>query len=307
MGLISTTKKAIRLLVGRRFTSGSLTDAQEAFTSTLDINASEVFSQQNLITGSSIPFSGSSQNGSIYSSQGQNILKYWYRHKLTPSNVQNDVWFFMNPTGSTSGVTPQIIQDDQQTGFVSNKYAAPSLANAVAEDDTPGYNVVLYKSYPVSGSAQTGSLTSGDKVSTNDYAFDYKTGVVQFDQNEPTASVHVYLTAYQYVGRTLDTSISTIEGDSPFRSTGSYHSTADSADLKISGSVIISGSLKVEGQTFMDSLLSGSDSLIVSGAMTVAQQTARNAIASASITIAGLGTFATPDSAGVIDLGDSFN
>ena len=67
MGLIAELSKAIRLLGGRRYTSGDLTTGQEAFTSVLDVNASEVFSQQNLITGSSIPFSGSSQNGSIYS------------------------------------------------------------------------------------------------------------------------------------------------------------------------------------------------------------------------------------------------
>ena len=61
------------------------------------------------------------------------------------------------------------------------------------------------------------------------------------------------------------------------------------------------------GQTLMDSLASGSDTLIVSGAMRIAQQTANSAIASASITIGGLGTFATPNAAGIIDLGDGFN
>ena len=75
----------------------------------------------------------------------------------------------------------------------------------------------------------------------------------------------------------------------------------------MSGSVIISGSLRVEGQTVMDSLYSGSESLIVSGAMKIAKQEASNAIQSASVIIEGLGTFATPDRAGIIDLGDNFN
>ena len=57
----------------------------------------------------------------------------------------------------------------------------------------------------------------------------------------------------------------------------------------------------------MDSLYSGSESLIVSGAMKIAKQEAANAIQSASVIIEGLGTFATPDSAGVIDLGDGFS
>ena len=307
MGLINTTKKALRLLLSRRFTSGSLATAQEAFTSTLDVNASEVFSQQHLIPTSSLPFSGSSQQSSTYSAGGHNIAKYWYRHKLTPSNVQNDVWFFLNPTGSDSGVTPQIIQSEQLTGFVSNKYATPSLANAISEDTTPGYNIVVYKSAPVSQSAQTGSLSSADKVSINDYQFDYKTGVLQFEQNAPTSSVYVYVTAYQYVGRTLDTSISTIESDTPFKLTGSFHSTTNNVELKISGSVIISGSLTVQGQTLMDSLDTSTKGLIISGAMELVDQSVSNAIASASLTIGNLGTLASRDQAGIFDLGDGFN
>ena len=42
MGLIDTTKKALRLLIGRRFTTGSLATGQEAFTSTIDIEAADV-------------------------------------------------------------------------------------------------------------------------------------------------------------------------------------------------------------------------------------------------------------------------
>jgi hypothetical protein len=76
---------------------------------------------------------------------------------------------------------------------------------------------------------------------------------------------------------------------------------------ELTGSYTLSGSLRVEGQTVLDSLNTGVDSLIVSGAMRVAQQTAINAIASASITIDGLGTFATTNAAGIIDLGDGFN
>jgi hypothetical protein len=115
------------------------------------------------------------------------------------------------------------------------------------------------------------------------------------------------MTTYQYVGKTMDSTITSVAGDSPFRSTGSYFSTSPSEDLRISGSVLISGSLTIEGQTVMNSLFSGSESLIVSGAMKIAKQEASNAIQSASIIIEGLGTFATPDRAGVIDLGDSFS
>jgi hypothetical protein len=299
MALINLTKKSLRLLLSRRFITGSLTTAQEAFTETFDIGSSEVYTQDNLIPTTSLPFSGSSQQYSIYQSSGFNVLKYWYKHRLTKFNIGTDVWFFLNPSGSNEGITPQIIQAEQQTDFVSNKYATPSLANAVSEDATPGYNVVVYKSTTTDSS----SLDSGDKVSINDYQFDYKTGVLQFDQNAPSSNDNIFVTAYQYVGRTLDTSISTIEGDSPFRATGSYHSTAHASDLKISGSLLISGSLIVQGQTLMDSLDTNTKGLIISGAMELVDQTVGNAVASASITIENLGTIASRDQVGIIDLG----
>ena len=303
MGLIAELSKAIRLLGSRRYTSGDLTTAQESFTSVLDVNASEIYSQQDKIPSSGLPFSGSADQYSVYQSSGENILKYWYRHPLTKSNVDRDVWFFVNPSGSDDGITPQLISANQQTNFVSNKYSAVSLANAVAEDTTPGYNVVVYESTTTDSS----SLSGGDKVSTNDYQFDYKTGVLQFDANKPGASDRIYMTAYQYVGKTMDTSITAVAGDSPFRSTGSYFSTAPSEDLRISGSMLISGSLVVEGQTIMDSLDTNTKSLVVSGAMDLVDQTVGSAIASASFSISNLGTLATRDSAGVIDLGEGFN
>ena len=195
---IDQTKKSNRLLASRRFTSDALNTSQEAFQSVLDIRANEVYTDANLIQTSSLPFSGSSQQGSIHQSGTQNILKYYYRQRLTRSNVANDVFFFMVPTGSSSGVTPQLIQDDQQTSFVSPKYSVSALANANTEDSTPGYNVKVFKST----SLNSGSLGGSDVVSSNDYQFDYKTGVLQFE-TALASNLEVYMTSYQYVGRTL--------------------------------------------------------------------------------------------------------
>ena len=195
---IDQTKKSNRLLASRRFTSDALNTSQEAFQSVLDIRANEVYTDANLIPTSSLPFSGSSQQGSIHQSGTQNILKYYYRQRLTRSNVANDVFFFMTPTGSSSGVTPQLIQDDQQTSFVSPKYSVSALANANTEDSTPGYNVKVFKST----SLNSGSLGGSDVVSSNDYQFDYKTGVLQFE-TALASNLEVYMTSYQYVGRTL--------------------------------------------------------------------------------------------------------
>jgi len=233
MGLIDNTSKAIRLLISRRYTSGDLTTAQEAFTSTLDIKSSEVYTQDHLVPTSSLPFSGSSQDKEIYTSGGSNIMKYWYRQKMTKSNVDRDVWFFLSTPGSNSGITPQLIDSAQTTNFISAKYSNSSLANAATEDATPGYNVVVYKST----SLDSGSLDASSKVSTNDYQFDYKTGVLQFDANKPGSSDYVYVTAYQYVGTTLaDDNSSDMTG--VFALTGSIG--AANTDIEITGSLGLS-------------------------------------------------------------------
>ena len=196
---IDQTKKSNRLLGSRRFTSDALNTSQEAFQSVLDIRANEIYTEANLVPTSSLPFSGSSQQGSIFSTQGSNVVQYHFRQRLTRSNVANDVFFFMFPTGSATGVTPQLIQDAQKTNFISPKYSVSSLANANTEDATPGYNVKVFKSTSIN----SGSLGDSDVVSANDYQFDYKTGVLQFE-SALASNLKVYMTAYQYVGKTLD-------------------------------------------------------------------------------------------------------
>jgi hypothetical protein len=226
MGFIDNTKKALRLLLGRRFTSDDLSMQQEAFTSTLDISSADVYTEDHLVPSTGLPFSGSSQNGNTQ----EGVIKYWYRQRLTKSNLDTDVWFFLTPTGSDSGVTPQIINANQKTDFISSKYSTPELTNAGTEDVTPGYNVVVYKST----STSSGSFVGSDKVSINDYQFDYKTGVLQFDQNKPTSNQKVYITVYQYIGKTLATD----PNIGIFTQTGSFYSTEN--NLKVTGSFDIS-------------------------------------------------------------------
>ena len=226
MGFIDNTKKALRLLLGRRFTSDDLSMQQEAFTSTLDISSADVYTEDHLVPSTGLPFSGSSQNGNAQDS----VIKYWYRQRLTKSNLDTDVWFFITPTGSDTGVTPQIINANQKTDFISSKYSTSELTNAGTEDITPGYNVVVYKSTSIN----SGSFVGSDKVSINDYQFDYKTGVLQFDQNKPTSNQKVYITVYQYIGKTLATD----PNIGIFTQTGSFYSTEN--NLKVTGSFDIS-------------------------------------------------------------------
>jgi hypothetical protein len=209
MGFIDSGSKSSRLLASRRYTHNTFTTAQESFTNVLDLRAEEIYTQAHYVPSSGLPFSGSSQHGSIHQASGSNLMKYWYRHKLTPSNTNTEVWFFLNPTGSDSGIGAQLIDDNQQTNFISPKYSVSSLANATTEDDTPGYGVIVYKSSTYTQSNQTGSLGSSDIVSTNDYIFDYKTGVLQFlsSDHDPASNEVVFMTAYQYVGKTLATGL----------------------------------------------------------------------------------------------------
>tara|TARA_B100000131_G_scaffold322832_1_gene378296 strand:- start:1322 stop:2233 length:912 start_codon:yes stop_codon:yes gene_type:complete len=302
MAKIDKEKKSSRLLGSRRYTHDTFLDSQEAFTNVLDLRAEEIYTEAHLVPSSSLPFSGSSQNQSTYQVGGNNIVKYWYRHKLTKSNLNNEAWFFLSPTGSNSGVGAQLINDNQKTDFISPKYALSSLANSTTEDTTPGYGVVVFKST----STDSGSLGSSDIVSTNDYTFDYKTGILQFSSSavDPSDSQYIYMTAYQYSGTTLRSGVDVSGNIKAEGSTTFGNATSDVH--QITGSLEISGSLTVSGQTILDSYHTGSESLIVSGAMSVVDQQVSSKIASASVFIKGLGTVATTDLSGVIDLGDGF-
>lgn len=238
MAAIDSTKKSARFLQGRRYTHDTYTDAQEAFTSVLDINANEIYIDQDLIPSSGLPYNSSGQNESVYSSGGQEVMKYYYRYRMTKSDLNNEVWFFTNPTGSTSGIGAQLIDSGQETDFISPKYSIPSLANANTEDATPGYGVKV--------------LVDNVQQSVNNYAFDYKTGVLQFATSAvaPTAGQVVTISVYQYVGRKLSSQL----GGSKtvydiFKPTGSVFATTN--DLEVTGSLVvtdgISGSFTGDG------------------------------------------------------------
>jgi len=264
---INQEKKSNRLLGGRRFTSADLNTSQEAFTEVLDLRASEIFTQGHLVPNSGLPFSGSSQSGNFYKVRGENIMRYYFRWRLTKSNVDEDVWFFINPTGSASGVTPQLIQDGQQTNFISPKYSVSALANANTEDSTPGFGVKVF----ASTSTNSGSLGDSDIVSSNDYQFDYKTGVLQFETARSSNEI-VYMSAYQYVGTTLATGLE-VDGNITAKqfivsSSVTYMTSSFSSGSTVFGDSIddthqFTGSLSISG-----SILPTSDDLIDLGSST---------------------------------------
>ena len=295
MALIDNTKKSGRFLQSRRYTHDTFTDAQEAFTSVLDINAGEIYIDQDLIPSSGLPYNSSGQDGSIYSNSGQQVMKYYYRQTMTKSDTNNEVWFFLVPTGSTSGIGAGLIDGGQQINFISPKYSISSLANSNTEDATPGYGVKV--------------LINGTQQSVNNYAFDYKTGVLQFASTAvaPTSGQVVTISAYQYVGRTLSSQVG--GGGSSvydiFKPTGSFF--ASTHDLQITGSLIIRGDLIVEGKTTLIQKLDPNvESLVVSGAMSIVQNQINSQIISASLSIQNLGTIGDRSGNYVIDCGDGF-
>jgi len=223
---IDKSIKSNRLLQSKRYTQQQLGDSQEAFTSVLDINSSEVYAQQDLIPTSSLIYSGSSQNGQYVTAGSYNILKFYYRQRLVPSDTLDtgsyNTWFFLDPTSSidyTNGVNAGVLSTRQQGNFISPKYA-PALGGNT-ENTTPGYQVKLTDS--------TGTI-----IDPATYTFDYKDGVLQFNGSSGYSNISTVLTltAYQYVGKTLggytadsgsfDSRINTITGS--FSTTGSVNS-----------------------------------------------------------------------------------
>ena len=197
MAINSTTKSA-RILQSRRYTQNQLSDSQEAFTRVLDLNAQEIYTDQVLIPTSSLPFSGSTQDQQTYLVDGKPVLKYWYRLRLSPSATPDTdggfaTWFALS-TYNGDGANPQEIQTSQLVNFISPKYSIPGLAQSqadIAVSNPVGYGVYI-------------SASTGEAVPATSYQFDYKTGVLQFVNNTGYAkSKALYISAYQYVGRTL--------------------------------------------------------------------------------------------------------
>lgn len=213
----NSDNRSERLLQGRRFTTDNLSLGQEAFTDVFDLGAGEILTDDGLIpTGSTqLAYSGSSQNGAIVSgsvvnsaiSPNVSVLKYHYRKKLKQAaDGQREVYYFTtsNPSSVSDTVTSdQLIETDQQTNFVSPKYIIASDSPNNTESSTPGYKVVVFK--------DTSNTPNGISASPSDpatYVYDFKTGVLTWvGSNQPASNQFVYISTYQYVGRTLRSQI----------------------------------------------------------------------------------------------------
>jgi hypothetical protein len=186
---INLIQKSNRLLQSRRYTTDGIQSFQEAFTRVLDLGSSEIYTQTNLIPTSSLPFSGSGQD-----QQTSGVIKYWYRFQMTPDSSRQ-VWMFVNPPQVSSGI--QLLNPNQLTNFISPKYIRADLGDNNTElTSGTGYKIVV--------SNGTTSASASPITAEEGFTFDYKTGVLQFSSSAyAPSSGNVYVTAYQYVGRTL--------------------------------------------------------------------------------------------------------
>ena len=216
-------------LQGRRYTYDEFSLTQEAFTSVLDINASEVLTDVRYVPTSSagLPFSGSSGNLLIVSASHTDssitpgsaddlpILKYWYRHKLKPgASTNREVFYFTEsePSSTTDGIgNDQLVESDQLTNFATSKYisqnaptADPGQYTETSAPTTPGYRPLVYFDSAATAASVNGGV--GNRAADNSYIWDAKTGVLILTGSLSTNN-YVYITTYQYVGRTLNSQI----------------------------------------------------------------------------------------------------
>jgi hypothetical protein len=264
--------KVARLIIGRRYTSTDLGDSQEAFTSTIQVDSSEVWSQASSIPSSNLPYSSSANPGDIVTSGS---IKFWYRWPLTVANntaTANSVWYLSSPSGSTSGIGSQLIDSGQQINFISPKYSIPSLGGSVTDGTinggTTGYNITLFTS---SNGVNFGYVNPN----TIPYAFDYKTGVVQFTST-PISSGRLYATVYQYIGQSVKDDLLNITSSV----SASYALTASYAlNSTGGGTSLVTGSTYPITASWAEYVVSSSYSLSASYALTSSfSQTASSAL-----------------------------
>ena len=255
--------KSNRLLQSLRYTAAAQ-DNQEAFTKVLDLNASEVYTQQQYVPTSSLPYSGSSQHlqyvtATIDGSE-TNIAQYYFELTCSRSSrdfgsSKSEVWFTISGSGydpitvngtgvGGGGIGSTIIEPLQQTNWLSNKYASSSLALNTAEDNPAGYNVLV--------------KIDGSNVNAQNYQFDYKTGVLQFVSNavSPSETAIVTVTGYRYVAQTLNEFISTGGGSGTpggattqvqFNDGGAFGGSEKLTFNKTTGLTQLSGSFEITG------------------------------------------------------------
>ena len=258
--------KSNRLLQSLRYTMAAQ-DNQEAFTRVLDLNASEIYTQENYIPSSSLPYSSSDHNLQFITANidgvQTNIAQYYFEVTCSkssrdfnpgsaPADKRGEVWFTISGSGydpvainAGDGIGSTVLNPQQLTNWISNKYATSSLAISNAETaNTPGYKVLV--------------KIDGSNVNASLYQFNYKTGVLEFttNANSPLTTQTVTVTGYRYVGQTLNEFISSGGGSGTpggattqvqFNDGGTFAGSERLTFNKTTGLTQLSGSFEITG------------------------------------------------------------
>lgn len=272
----NSADRSERILQNRRFTTSGVFANQEAFTDVLDLGVSEIYLDTQYIPTASIqiPYSGSSQNLQTVSADGLPILKYWNRKKMKGAgNGTRQVYYFTldDPNTPIDYVSSdQIIETDQLTNFISAKYIQPTDAAKGTEANPPGYTVTVYKST----SATPGGIIE-NAATSDQFVFDYKTGVLSWVSGQaPADNQYVYMSAYQYIGRTLQDQLvsgytGSFTGDFIGTSTGSFSGsftgTSALTNLQLTGSFNHTGSYNLHGTIIQTGSITVQGAIISNG------------------------------------------
>lgn len=96
-----------------------------------------------------------------------------------------------------------------------------------------------------------------------------------------------------------------LDASNIWQETGSFYATTN--DLQVTGSMVIKGNLRVEGQTTLVQKLDPNiESLVVSGAMSIVKNQINSQIVSATLSIENLGGLGDRAKSLVLDCGDDF-
>jgi hypothetical protein len=270
----NSADRSERILQSRRFTTNQLITPSEALTKVFDLGVGEIYlDTQYIPSGSSqIPYSGSNGANAIVSASVVDpsiesdlpILKYWYRQKLwRGKSAGRQVYYFREsepPALDSQVFLDSVIEADQVTNFISPKYISPAItpsqAGFITDNALPGitgYKVTVFRST----NSNKNSLTSDNIVTDDEFSFDYKTGVLSWvSGKEPTTSQYVYMTAYQYIGRTIQDQLTggytgsftgNFNGIGSGSFSGSFQGNATLNNLELTGSFNHTGSYSLTG------------------------------------------------------------
>ena len=215
MSFTNNTKADLSLkkLLGVEFTSGSKIPAVETFVAGLDINQDEIYTE----AVDSTPGTAVSDGVAKYFSEAIGSLGTT-GFPMQPDPVVSQNAFFVCSGSTYDPENDGFDVTKVQRNFLSPKYGA-------------GYRVQIYNS--------AGSPIN--ETSTINWIFDYKTGILTVENTSaPDHDTSGYrIRAYQYVGKTLTTSLIESAGNSGiFTATGSTFSTSV-GPLEVSASLTV--------------------------------------------------------------------